>query len=182
MSAAGTENEVRLFTLSTHFDNDEEIDLILRNFRNKVQKRKILFGKSFALVKLIFRVSLPHNSIREKQLLKQKHALLWKIGEVLCRLLQNITRIVSGINNCGSHQFLSPLILYRMKLCGVQKETERRDSFIGVLVTPLLIRKPLYFSVFLSRITLQILSSDLIKIHNISCNSHAFFSPSTELP
>ena len=51
--------------LSTHFDNDEETDLILGNFRNKVQKRKIVFDKSFALVKLIFRASLPHNSKQE---------------------------------------------------------------------------------------------------------------------
>jgi hypothetical protein len=47
--------------------------LILENFRNKVQKRKIVFDKSFAPVKLIFRESLPHNSIQKKQLLKQKH-------------------------------------------------------------------------------------------------------------
>ena len=77
---------------------------------------------------------------------------------------------------------MSPLVLNKVKLFGVQKERERRGSFIGVLVTPLLIRNSLYFSVFLSRITMQILSSDLIKIHNISCNLHAFFSPSTELP
>jgi len=44
--------------------------LILRNFRNKVQKRKVVFNKSFALVKLTFTASLPHNSIQEKQLLK----------------------------------------------------------------------------------------------------------------
>lgn len=70
MSPVGTENQVRLFTLSTHIDNDAETDLILRNFRNKVQKRKVVFNKSFALVKLTFTASLPHNSIQEKQLLK----------------------------------------------------------------------------------------------------------------
>jgi len=98
VSPTGTENQVRLFTLSPHLDNDEATDLILENFRNKVQKRKIVFDKSFALVKLIFRESLPHNSIQKKQLLKQKHALLGKNDKFVCRLLENITRIVSGIN------------------------------------------------------------------------------------
>jgi len=53
VSPTGTENQVRLFTLSPNLDNDEETDLILENFRNKVQKLKIVFDKSFALVKLI---------------------------------------------------------------------------------------------------------------------------------
>jgi hypothetical protein len=98
MSPVGTDNHLRLFTLSINFYNNEETDLILGNFRNKVQKGKILFDKSFALVKLIFRASLPRNSIQEKQLLKQKLALLWKIDKVVCRLLENITRIISGVN------------------------------------------------------------------------------------
>jgi len=98
MSPVGAENQVHLFILSTHLNNNEETDLILGNFRNKVHKRKIVLYKSFALVKVTFIASLPHNSIQEKELLKQKHALLGKIDKVVCRLLENITRIVSDVN------------------------------------------------------------------------------------
>jgi len=35
MSPIGTENQIRLFTLSPRFDNDEETDLILGNLQKQ---------------------------------------------------------------------------------------------------------------------------------------------------
>jgi hypothetical protein len=69
MSPVGTENQVRSAALSTNFDNEEETDTILGNFRNKSQKRNVVFDQSFAVVILTFRAPLLHKSIQEKQLL-----------------------------------------------------------------------------------------------------------------